>query len=384
MDKNEKFGVIYKRFLNNTATRQELEQIFALLPEINEAEVKKEIIDALKKLDKADNSTETEERLKLVKKNLLEKITELPDERRVVRLSRPWYYAAVACLAVGLSIGIILKLNKPAPYTQDLLPGGNQAMLTINGREQINPAKLKTGVKNYYGNVLITKLKDGSISYSANTNDTAALKHINIITTPKGGQYRIRLSDSTVVLLNSASSLEFPIAFIGGKRSVILKGEAYFEVTKNKHKPFIVSTGGQNVEVLGTRFDITDFEEDGGPITTLLEGKVKVSSGIMSAMLKPGQQSRLQNNAFAINDIDADQYSAWKDGNFDFEDVPLSLIMHKLGRWYNFETDYSKIPERNFYIRISRNSKLSEVLRMMTVSSGIKFNIEGRRVDIVK
>jgi transmembrane sensor len=363
MNNKEKLSIIYQRFLQNSATRNELEELFTLLNECDEPEIKAGIENELERYAEITINAEAEHQIRIVRASLLDKINN--DNVVPMRKRRTWLYAA-ACIAALITISTWFGINKYAKQ-QDMLPGGYSAMLSVDGHTKVNPELWASGKAQRVGGVIVTKQANGNISFSAKETDTVSLNHINTITTPKGGQYRVTLSDSTVV-----------------KRNVKLKGEAYFEVTKNKHKPFIVSTDGEDVQVLGTKFDITNFEEDEGPITTLIEGSVKVSTPTAFAMLKPGQQSRLNKGAIAVADIDANQFSSWKDGKFDFENASLVFVMHKLSRWYNFDIDYSKLPAHNFYISISRYSKLSDVLHMMTLSSGVKFKIDERRVTIMQ
>lgn len=387
MNKDEQIFVIYQRFLQNSATKEELRQLFKFLSEASEQELKQLLTEAL---GQPDVSVKADENIALLQNVRMKIMHEAESELTPVVTLKPrkravWYYAA-ASVALILSVAGILLLNKKqsSQHANDLLPGSNIAMLSVGANDTLNLQQAKAGsmLKKTAG-VVIAKNTHGTITYTAYGTDTLALNQTNAIVTPRGGQYHIRLSDGTEVLLNSESKLEFPVGFTGNERKVVLTGEAYFEVAKNKHKPFIVTTGGQNVQVLGTKFNISNFAEDGGPVTTLTEGSVKVSSQNMMAVLKPGQQSRANTTGITVTDVDADLYSAWKNGEFVFENESLDVIMHKLSRWYNFETDYSKLPQKSLYMKISRQVNLSEVLGMITTTSGIKFRIDERRVTVM-
>lgn len=387
MNKDDKIFVIYQRFLQNTATREELGQFFSYVEKSSEQELKQLIAETL---DHTNEVIETNNNLELLQNVRMKIMHQAQNEATPVITLKPrkstlWYYA-VASIALVMSVAGFLLLNKKqaTQNTNDLLPGGSIAMLTVGGADTLNLQQLKTnGLLKKTAGVIIAKASNGTLTYTAYGTDTVALNQTNTLITPRGGQYHVRLSDGTEVLLNSESKLEFPVGFTGKERRVVLTGEAYFEVAKNKHKPFIVTTAGQNVQVLGTKFNISNFAEDGGPVTTLTEGSVKVSNPLAAAVLKPGQQSHTSAAGITVTNVDAELYSAWKNGEFVFENAPLDVIMHKLSRWYNFETDYSKLPQKSLYMKIGRQVNLSEVLGMITTTSGIKFRIDERRVTVM-
>lgn len=208
-------------------------------------------------------------------------------------------------------------------------------------------------------------------------------------------------SDGTEVWLNASSSLKFPVSFDKDERLVELKGEAYFEVAykvkaergkqKGERVPFVVRSGGQIVEVLGTHFNISAYNDEASIKTTLLEGKVRVTAGSKqspkdSKLLKPGQQSELSSvqREIIVNEVDTEEAIAWKNGMFQFSDSDLRSIMNELERWYDIEVDTKGMPEKRFNGIIPRNVKLSQVLDMMEKTSGLKFKIEGRRVSMLQ
>ncbi len=386
MKKNEQIADIYQKFLNNVATRQELDQLFRFLNEGGESELKQLLAEALRNANVGDQMIPDQALVKNVRSRIMQYagLDATPVIPMRSRSRSVWYYAASVLVLISVAGVLFLSKQGNKPHATDLKAGGNMAMLSTGGSDTIdlNAAKPGKMIQQSAG-VSIAKTGDGIITYTAYGTDTAALARINTLITPCGGQYHVRLSDGTEVVLNACSKLEFPVGFTGNQRVVKLTGEAYFKVAKNKEKPFIVATGGQKVQVLGTQFNISDQPEDGGPVTTLTEGSVKVTSHNATAMLKPGQQSHATAAGITVNDVDADLYSAWKDGDFVFENVSLDIIMYKLSRWYNFEIDHSKLPQKNLYMRISRQVNLSEVLSMITTTSGVKFKIDERRVTVM-
>lgn len=173
-------------------------------------------------------------------------------------------------------------------------------------------------------------------------------------------------------------------AFTGNQRNVELTGEAYFEVAKNKEKPFHVNVKGMQVEVLGTHFNVNAYGDEGNIKTSLLEGSVKIKSGQASGLLKPGEQAILGGNVnkIEIKKADMSEVMAWKNGLFQFDDAGITTIMQEISRWYNVEIVYQgEIPVRRFEGKISREAQLSDVLKILELSD-VKFKVEGRTIVV--
>ena len=199
------------------------------------------------------------------------------------------------------------------------------------------------------------------------------------IEVPKGGEYQLKLSDGTEVWLNSDSKLTYPLQFKKSKRKVNLLGEAYFKVAKSKSNhvdiPFVVTTNGQDIEVLGTEFNVKSYPEDGLTESTLIEGKVRVQAGGLDIDMLPGEQVRSVNNHVIKKSVDIEPYVAWKNNTFYFHETKLKDAIQILSRWYNFQFDEkTQFPDTHIYATISRNKGLSEVLKLMQ-SSGLSFQI---------
>jgi transmembrane sensor len=193
------------------------------------------------------------------------------------------------------------------------------------------------------------------------------------------------LPDGSKVWLNASSSLRYPSAFAGNERKVeLLSGEAYFEVEHNKAKPFKVVYNGQTIEDLGTQFDINTYKDEGYIKTTLLQGSIRLSNNGAAAVLKPGQQALTQNNSgeIVINETNAENAAAWKDGKFRFDNASLNTVMNELQRWYNVDVKFEgNIPDAKFSGGTPMNSNLSEVLKVLELN-GIHFRIEGRTIIV--
>ncbi len=308
--------------------------------------------------------------------------------------------AAAAILLMAVGYGIFLFICEystqadriEAAISDDVAPGTDKATLTFDDGRSVSLDEQQNGVLKYDRGVRISK-KDDMVVYE--TTDSGPEKTgYNVITTPRGGQYSLRLPDGSTVWLNAASSLRYPTRFTENNRTVELKGEAFFDIVPLAAPgrpdagkiPFIVNIHGkQTVKVLGTRFNINGYEDELSVKTTLVEGSVEVSAQKGgSALLKPNQQSDLtRNGRLTITEhADMEEALAWKNGLILFRDTDIRVIMRQIARWYDVDVVYQDdIPERLFNGGISRNSKLSSLLQILE-TSGIRFKVEGKQIIV--
>lgn len=285
---------------------------------------------------------------------------------------------AIAKQDSSSSVG--LKTEKSAK----ILPGGHHAVLTTSDGKAIILDSMPNGLLTQQGSTDVKKL-GGLLEYKAPASfigDTVI--SYNTVSTPRGGQYQIVLSDGSKVWLNAASSIRFPTAFSASLREVELTGEAYFEVAKNKEKPFQVKVRDLKIAVLGTHFNVKAYEDESEIKTSLLEGSVKIIQGKEAGLLKPGQQAviNFKDDKVKIANADMVEVIAWKNGLFRFEGANIETIMREIGRWYDVEIVYAgKVPRRRFEGKINRNAGLSEVLRILELSN-VKFSIAGKKIIV--
>lgn len=304
--------------------------------------------------------------------------------------------AAAAIIILVTSFGLYFYLNNgwintnrsvsPDITRTVIKPGGNKAVLTLSNGKQIDLNDVENGQVAQTGGVRIRKTDEGQIFYQEAT-DKKYPGEKNTITTPKGGQYQIILSDGTHVWLNAASSLKYPTLFVGKERIVELTGEAYFEVSPNKKMPFLVISNRQKVKVLGTHFNIKAYSEDGLIKTTLLEGSVAVSSKQSkdATLLRPGEEAVFDGKTMLVRSTDVKEAVAWKNGYFLFKDEDIYSIMNQVSRWYDVEVIYtSKFENKRFGGYVSRAKKITDLLDIMEGTKGISFKIEGRRIKVMK
>jgi transmembrane sensor len=322
--------------------------------------------------------------------------------------------AAAAIIAVIAATGALLVTHQghspaatalaqtktPAPH--DIQPGTIKAVLTLADGSTISLDSALTGDLTRQGHAKVLKLKDGELKYNAVASDAAAPgatsangtiaghsnPSYNTLATPRGGQYRLVLSDGTRVWLNAASSIRYPTTFTGTDRRVEISGEAYFEIAKNAAMPFrvlaVANPAVANpavdhpddanpiaIDVLGTHFNVNAYTDEPEARTTLLEGLVRVTKGKNTELLKPGQAALLQKNGAMklIPDADPEQAVAWKDGIFEFSDEELPVILRQISRWYNIDVEYQgTVPTDRFTGRVSRNTTLSGLLKILKLS----------------
>jgi len=307
-----------------------------------------------------------------------------------------WWYSAAAILLVIFSIGVLLyKANtstepKNVDYAALIQPGKNKAVLTLADGKKVILDNVSSGAIAEQNGIQIKKKENGTLEYvqvEGTSSNNRVQNIFNTIETPRGGQYKIILDDGTIVWLNAASSLRYPLHFNGAERKVELTGEGYFEVAHLKAKPFIVVTNKQEVEVLGTHFNINAYTDEEDVKTTLLEGSVKVKTlrdRNQSKYLKPGEQSVLNNNSWQVKQVDAAAQVDWKNGRFIFKDEELKSVMRKLARWYDIEVDYNQSLENlSFSGKISRSKTLKDVLRILTRTNDVTFKVKERRVTVM-
>ncbi|WP_353134041.1 FecR family protein [Pseudopedobacter sp.] len=300
-----------------------------------------------------------------------------------------WAAAAVLLIAFTITIQFIQQSGKKELNTKNsvdslIVPGSNQAVLTLaNGSNIVLNDKAEGTLSNESG-VIISKNNDGLLTYEITEN---ALASINTLTTPRGGQYQLILSDGTKVWLNADTKITFPTRFKGEERRVDIVGEAYFEVAKNKYKPFKIHTQNQIIEVLGTHFNVNSYVEDETAKTTLLEGSIKVSllgNSKSGEILSPGEAAILSKKTSNLNVVSSDTEMdiAWKNGYFKFNNTDMRSLMSQVARWYNVDVEYrGEITKDLFGGKLKRSNNIQEILRILELSN-IDVEIDGRTIIV--
>jgi transmembrane sensor len=294
-------------------------------------------------------------------------------------------WAAAAAVIIGLGMYLFFNRNDvqyQSPIViKDVQPGQDKATLTLADGSIIQLDSTGNGTIKTEGNADIIKTADG-ISYHSKKSQQNNTMY-NVMATPRGGQYKLTLSDGTMVWLNAASSIKYPAVFSTNNRTVEITGEVYFEVTKNAHEPFKVIAGNNAVEVLGTQFNINAYADEAEMKATLLDGKIKVINGAKQLMLKPGEQAKLfEENINVLHGVDVQQVIAWQKGLFQFRNADIAVIGRQISRWYDVEVE---IEENAKKIRlggaISKKVSLDKLLKVLA-RNGIKNNMQNGKLKL--
>lgn len=392
---SERLAILIDKYLNNTASPEEEQELTAWYQAANDQEVQWPVAD--------------EQEATALKAKLLTRLQQTMHREPVTIPSIPFYrktkWQAAAAILLFISAGAWLWFSR-APQTAPVIanktntavpivPGGNKAILTLADGSTIILDSAANGMLSQQGSTKILKTDSGRLAYSPSAGAGQGETVYNRVSTPRGGQYEIILPDGSHVWLNAASSLRFPAAFGARERIVELTGEAYFEIAKNPNQPFQVlispppgESGGAAVEVLGTHFNINAYNDEANIKTTLLEGAVKVLKDDQSVVIKPGQQATVshqsqKSHSIPVQTVDTEEAIAWKNGKFQFNQADIKSVMRQIARWYDVEVVYEgAVSAEKFEGEIPRNSTLEEVFKILEISA-VHFKTEGRKVIVM-
>ncbi|MFE7086987.1 FecR family protein [Sphingobacterium spiritivorum] len=376
----EKYQQLASKWLDKTITEEEL-QVFNAWYESDPDGI----------IEISESFAQTEGQLA---ERMLKGINSRIHKTRVYSLWTRISVAASVLLLLGASFYVYRystteKQHSRQVVSQDsIAPGKSGATLTLaNGRKiRLSDAAVGELVTEY--GTRISKTADGGLLYDEESAGKSSNAQ-NTLSTAKGEMYMMTLPDRTKVWLNSGSALTFSPTFNEqNSRSVTLTGEAYFEVAKDKRRPFVVNTAKQKVTVLGTHFNISSYADEKEVKTTLIEGAVKVhnlQSGTV-LLLKPDQQAIVNGENLYMQQVDVNEIIAWKNGDFVFGTESFEASMRKIERWYDVEFVYKESDIKDIRLDgwIARSSRLSDVLHKIELAGNIKFEIKGRRILLIK
>ncbi|POY38051.1 anti-sigma factor [Solitalea longa] len=388
---NSRLQELLNLYLNNRATPDELDELWDYTSNpLYTNELQDLLADAYQQDHIGKEATDEQKQTIL---NFIFTSTEAAAPIKIKRIGLwPRYAVASAAAVAFIAIGVWFFNRSPkleggknsSNYAMnDIAPGKQGATLTLSNGKKIRLSEATNGELANEAGVIITKAADGQLVYEIkNTSDE---NKINTIKTANGETYQVRLPDGSAVWLNAGSSLTYATNLLqNGKRTVTLTGEGYFEVAKDKAHPFIVSTGNQEVEVLGTHFNMNAYADEPVRKTTLLEGSIKLTSENDSEILKPGDQAVSQSGKLHVRTVDAELAVAWKNNKFIFEQQSIQEIMRSISRWYNVEVIYTgEITKETFWGSVSRFDNVSSVLARLEASGSVHFRVEGRRIYVL-
>lgn len=390
MDNKEIIKELYLKWISRQASQEETRQLFTLLGSDAETLLEPYL------RERWDQQHQVFEYPESLQQSVIDNILKnypAPDDSGhpeiIIRLPfyrRAWFrYAAVFLLLVGIGFyywtgekSAVQKLaeEKPAQEIREIPPGKQGAMLTLADGTSILLDTVQNGIVALQDGSK-AKLVNGQLFYEGQSSKML----YNTMSTPHGRQFSVTLPDGSMVWLNAASSLTYPIAFTGKERRVSIRGEAYFEIAKNAAMPFIVKADDRaEIKVLGTRFNVNAYENEKSLNTTLLEGSVKVND----MLLQPGEQAKVTSKVELVRNVNTEKVIAWKNGFFNFEGSDLEEMMRQLERWYDVSVKYENgIPDIKLEGEMSKDiplTKLLEVLNKMPV----EFTIQADNVLLVR
>ncbi|AXY75614.1 DUF4974 domain-containing protein [Paraflavitalea soli] len=403
MEKVEKILYLINKYRDLTLSQEEDDELQRWLAESEEnrsllAELTDQSVlaDKLKVYTQIDSQAVWEKTLQQI--DPANKVIPLYPVQRVWRKYATAAAAAVVVLSLSVAGWLYFKpaVNQPIVEKQpaseskeDITTGLSKVTLVLSDGKKVvldNPGDQQVITQ---GDVTISRA-NGQIAYkSPNGQDPVGSTVLyNTVSTPRGGQFQVILPDGSIVWLNAASSLRFPIAFAGGERNVSLTGEAFFEIAHMTNKPFKVAVeDGSTVEVLGTRFNINAYTDDALVRTTLLQGSVKLTTkAAAQQLLTPGQEALVDKSGkvAGVKEVGVDITKAvpWRAGYISLEG-DIKTVMQEIGRWYNLKIEYAgKISTKSLKGQISRGYPIKDVLSILQ-DQGIKLKFDEKDQKIV-
>lgn len=378
MSNKERIEYLLQRYSEEKATIEELEELNSRLNNPLEEQLANEWLYNQLQHSSADLPEFDHKRLETIFQKIHDADAAEIQPPKTIWLKRWWpAVAAVLILAFTGTYKLLSKQQSQNNVTEKLAqipiqPGHNGAVLHLSNGRKILLDSLQNGTLASQENVEVIK-KNGALEYKG----VASRLIYNTITTNRGRQWQLTLSDGTKVWLNAESSIHYPLSFTGKERTVEITGEAYFEVAHKRTQPFKVLVKNQVIEDLGTTFNINAYHKN--VTTTLLSGSLRVHLGEQSALLKPGQQAAADQTIHLRYAVNTQVVTAWKNGLFQFDNADIQTVMEQIARWYNVDVDYKGQPgHRVFSGKIPRDMKLSDVLKILQQLS-VHFEVHPER-----
>lgn len=383
---------LLNQYAANNCTKKELLELFEWIEKQKDDVSLQDALESLWQSRSAEDLVPVIDKEKVFAQIRTQTSNEQKETVRLFNWGRVVAAAVILLLVTAGSIYIINKWTNNAPIVAvqqtkgDALPGHSGAVLTLSNGQKIILDSAGNGALVKDGKVDIIKKQNG-ITYRGKADEVV----YNTISTPNGRQWQLELVDGTKVWLNAASSIRYPLNFVGDERKVEVTGEAYFEVVHNDKQPFKVyvntSSGkGSVIEDFGTAFNVNAYGDEPVVKTTLVEGVVKVSAAQQKGIfLKPGQQAVVSDQEKPVqihNSIDVEEVTAWKDGLFKFNEDGVAAIMRQIGRWYNVDIVYEgAIPKKQIHGTAPRNTNLSTIIKVLSLS-GVHVRLEGNSIIV--
>lgn len=303
-----------------------------------------------------------------------------------------------AAVVLVLSFAALYLYQQPSPtdtsvitHAKNILPGSDRARIVFDDGTYVELEAIEQDTILADKGIIVYKDENGAVGYRIDERSESPTILYTTVITPKGGEHQVMLPDGSQVWLNAASTLRYPLSFAADSREISLEGEAYFEVKPQtqggRSIPFIVRTGEQRLEVLGTSFNINSY----GPqvTTTLVEGAVALHfpHTDQARRLQPKQQSTYhpEKGSCVVKTVDTYFATAWLQGSFAFENASIYTVMEDIARWYDIEVEYTgDLSDIRYNGTISRFENFKQLLQIIEWTDLVTFSVEGRRVRVMR
>lgn len=296
----------------------------------------------------------------------------------------PYTAAAVVVLSLGLLFWLSTNQHKVQPnfipVSQQIVPGQGQTILTLSTGRQIILSNSLVPMTEKNGTIIHNT--GSELTYT--TTDTATTPVYNTITVPRGGEYKLSLSDGSTVWVNSESEITYPVSFGRDKRRITLKGEAFFEIRTDSCRPFIVQTEQFAVRVTGTQFNVRTYPQEVAS-ATLTQGNIQLEETNRITRLLPGQQASLIEGQVQVKEVDVEEAIAWRYEAFCFKQRRLESLLNEIARWYDLEILYHDPIVRDYHFTawFRRSTPINELIEILEKTQQIKLELKGK-ILIVK
>lgn len=373
---SENIGEIYRRYLDGTLTRVELDLLLKYFEQAPKEDLEKLIDTAFEQRPEAIADNRIDERLQRVQSNLIDHTLRIP----VRPLWKQSWAAIAACILVVLGCYYLLQ-EKPLPVEDIAAP--THALFIKNAKGERIEIDGKTGTSLRAGNLQLSIVDTQTIRLSQ-AHDVTVVSEPHTFYTERS-DFRILLEDGSIVTLNAHSSITLRTPFDADERVVSLVGEGFFDITHDAKRPFKVHTANTWIEVLGTQFNVKGYPEGDDVETVLVKGKVALSQDGKPGrvILAPGEKAVSNSDGIQLAKARTQQAIAWKDRYFSYEDQSLGKVLQEIAAWYGTELDTLNMPQGNrIYMKINKNLPLSEVLQLLHETSNLQYKFENGEISI--
>ena len=390
-EKEKRCRELFARWYQNELTATELPEFWKLLAEADEqARLEPMMRQAFEQLQNDDL---------LSSARIMEMAASITGKEQVPLRKMTWKRLAVAAsVLIAVALASILLWNRPAekinsgiaatPNPEVSAPTVNKAAITLASGEVVYLDSAGIGKLAMEANITVVKLPNGQIAYQSIPGKKPQREIYNTLTNPKGSKpIDMILSDGSHVWLNAGSALTYPVLFIGVTRHVELKGEGYFQITRDVSKKFVVNANGMTTEVLGTQFNVNAYANEPRVKVTLVEGSVQVNNnGERLVKIKPGQQASGQIDGGGQIDVttaNVEKETAWKNGLFNLEGSSLKEAMRQLERWYDIQVVYEPgTKDIELTGKMTRGITLNGLMVVLK-ELGVNYRMDGRKLHIL-